>query len=221
MNNKKNRSIKIWQIYEKFVIPPNLQQHMLKVAVVTEYLKIHWIGVKINWDDIIKMALLHDLGNIVKFDFDKYSFFIDNEYKNIEFWKNKQKESTKKYGSDDHKATKQMLEEIGFSNNLIEIILDKSFENSIKTANSDNWTTKILFYCDLRVLTDGVGTLDQRFEDIKKRLLKYSERLDFPDLINACKDIEKQIQKNINIKINQITEESISKNNLHLLQIEI
>ena len=48
------------------------------------------------------MALLHDLGNIVKFDLEKYPDFLGKEKPRLEYWKKVQKEVREKYGSDDH-----------------------------------------------------------------------------------------------------------------------
>lgn len=171
----------ISQIYQKFSVPPNLAQHMQAVAKVVEIIKDNWTGPEVKWEDLEKMALLHDLGNIVKFKEPSKD----------------QASMIAKYGTDDHEATRLMLTEINFPEELIEIILNKSFGNSVAISQSDNWMLKILYYADLRVLPSGIGTLDQRLEDIKIRMPKYFNRPDFPELIEACKDIEQQIKENV------------------------
>lgn len=113
----------------------------------------------------------------------------------------------KKYGSDDHEATRKMLEEINIEEGIIGIILAKSFGNSVATKNSDNWYLKILFYADMRVLPDGVGTLEERIEDVRTRMPKYANRPDFPDLVAACREIEGQIQQKMNVSVSEISDQ--------------
>lgn len=57
--------MKISDIYKKFGIPPNLQEHMLRVCGVVSFIKKHWnnADIKIDWDLVKKTSLLHDLGN--------------------------------------------------------------------------------------------------------------------------------------------------------------
>ena len=71
--------MKVVEVYKKFGIPPNLQEHMLRVFEVTSYIEKHWKGETVDWDLAKKIALLHDLGNVVKFDFDKHPEFLGSE----------------------------------------------------------------------------------------------------------------------------------------------
>lgn len=211
----------IKEIYEKFGIPPNLSQHMLTVTKVCLFLKGHWIGQELDWDKITKTALLHDLGNVVKFDLDKHPEFLGSEISRLDYWKQVQKQTIEKYGSNDHEATRIMLEEIGTDREIIETILNKSFGNSIKTADSDDWYAKILLYADTRVLPNGVAALEERFADVRERMPKYVERPDFEDLLNAGRDIEKQIQENMNVPVSKINKDSVEKLGSQLLGTEI
>ncbi|MFH0969587.1 MAG: HD domain-containing protein [Patescibacteria group bacterium] len=194
----------IEKIYEKYSVPPNLQKHMKRVAEVANFIKIHWKGPWLDWEIIQKSALLHDIGNIVKFDLDKYSDLLGTKKDNVSYWKNVQKKMIEKYGSDDHEATKKILPEIKIDKKIIDIILKKSFGNSIKTAGGNDWYLKILLYSDLRVLPSGLGTLNDRFDDIRKRMPKYTSRPNFERLLDACRNIEKQIQEQIDVPISEI-----------------
>lgn len=98
--------MRIKEIYEKFGIPPNLQEHMVQVAKVVDFIKVHWSGPDVNWELLTKAALLHDIGNLVKYDFGVIPI------ENGDFWKQRQQEIKQKYGTDDHEATKNMLAEI-------------------------------------------------------------------------------------------------------------
>ena len=67
----------IAQIYEKLGTSPNLQQHMIRVTSVGLFILNNWNGEKLNTDTMTTMLLLHDIGNIVKFDLEKKG--IDDE----------------------------------------------------------------------------------------------------------------------------------------------
>ena len=208
------------EIYKKYNIPPNLIEHQLTVAKVICVLQKHWLGVEINWQEMILIGLMHDIGNIVKFDFDKYPEFLGQEKKNLVFWKEEQKRIIKKYGKDDHLAVKKILKELNLNLHIDEVIQKKSFKNSVLIAQSDDWYTKILAYADLRVLPGGIGTLDERIEDVRKRIPKYSTRKDFPELINAARKLESQIQIVVGLPISKILEEVKTISSIELLKLD-
>jgi len=174
-----------------------------------------------DWAVVTKICLFHDVGNIVKFDFDRYPRFLGDEVKNTAYWKCEQKEIIKKYGTDDHIATDKMLTEIGVERELIEIILNKSFGNSVSTKNSNNWPLKILYYGDLRVLPHRIGTIQERLNDVRERMPKYTNRPDFEELVDACVEIEKQIQENLDIPVSEINERNVTVDKSLLTNFEI
>jgi hypothetical protein len=201
----------ISEVYSKFRIPPNLQEHMLRVCSIVEFISQHLNNkVTIDWKLVREITLLHDLGNIVKFDFEKHPEFLGKEEENVEYWKQTQKQIISQYGSNDHDVTKKMLEEVNLNKESIEIILNKSFGNSVSVSNSKSWPLKILYYADLRTLPFGVGNLEERINDIKSRMPQYTSRPDFEDLVSACKNVEKQIQENIDISVNEINDANVS-----------
>jgi hypothetical protein len=211
----------ITDIYLKYNIPPNLQEHMKRVFGFVCFLEKHWVGKYIDWEMVKKLALVHDLGNIVKFDFDKFPDLLGDEKVNVKHWKEIQKQTIEKYGSDDHEATIKMLHDIGFTDKECLILSAKSFGNSINVAKLNNWPLKILYYADLRVLPSGVGTLEERIKDIKTRMPKYSTRPDFDELLKSCRNVESQIQKGLSVFVNKITNNSIDPyiNLLHKVDI--
>lgn len=211
----------IKNIYEKFGIPPNLTEHMLIVTKVALFIKEHWKGPEIDWETLRKAALLHDVGNVVKFDLDKYPHFLGNEKSKIDYWKQKQKEIIEKYGQDDHEATKKMLNEVGIDRKIIEIILNKAFGNAVQIAVSQDWYTKILLYADLRVLPNGVAKMTERFQDIRERMPKYTSRPDFENLLDTARKIEEQIQEKLDVSVLEINNQSIQIKNEELLELII
>ncbi len=86
----------IIEIYKKYLIPENLQMHMLRVAACGNLIVDNWTGTLINKDSIIRILLLHDMGNIVK--------ITPDQNNDPEFLKFRQR-LIGIYGLDDHKIT--------------------------------------------------------------------------------------------------------------------
>lgn len=63
----------IIDIYNKYHLPENLQMHMLRVAACSNLIIDNWNGQKLDKEAIIRVCLLHDMGNMVKIseDFSK------------------------------------------------------------------------------------------------------------------------------------------------------
>jgi hypothetical protein len=187
----------IRKVYARFSVPPNLAEHMKTVAQVVRVIRNHWQGVPIDWDFIILAALLHDIGNIVKFNFEAHPEFLGDEVVNIEHWKVVQRDIIARYGKDDHLASGNMLRELGVSQELLSTIQDKSFANAIEVAAGSDWNAKILLYADMRVMPHGVATLEERLADVRHRMPQYYERPDFENLLDAARDIETQISTHL------------------------
>ena len=56
----------IIKIYNKYHLPANLQMHMLRVAACSNLIIDNWNGQKLDKEAIIRVCLLHDMGNMVK-----------------------------------------------------------------------------------------------------------------------------------------------------------
>jgi predicted HD phosphohydrolase len=181
----------------------------------------HWKDSNIDKDTLIKCALVHDLGNLVKFNFEINPEFWGSEKSNTDYWRTKQKEMVAKYGATDNEATSKILKEMRFPKDLIELIYSKRFANSVHTLESDNLILKILHYSDLRTLPLKIGTLEDRFDDIRGRMPQYNKRADLADLFNACRGIEKQIQLHVDVSLSQINSDSIEYTDEDFLNIEV
>ncbi len=194
--------MQIRDVYNHYPVPPNLCTHMLRVAAVVERITKHWQGPKINSYEVVLAALLHDIGNLAKFDFENQKVKISN----ADFWKQKQKELWQKYGKDDHLVTEKMLNELKVKPHIKQWIQDKTFANIIDLVKSQNkWETKILLYADLRTLLNGIGSLEARISDIKNRMPHYYTRPDFDLMVKSAFQLEDQVQKNTDISLEKIT----------------
>ena len=68
----------IIEIYKKYHLPENLQMNMLRVAACSNFIIDNWIGQEIDKELILRVSLLHDMGNMVKIpeDFSKDEEFL-------------------------------------------------------------------------------------------------------------------------------------------------
>ena len=213
----KNIISSIHKIFEKYKIPRNLQEHMLRAASVGNLICDNWVGPKINKVNIIAVLLIHDLGNIVKMDFDSEAKLelIGDEAKRLEYWKQVKKEVIEKYGKDDHIISEKIADELEVSERLKFILKNKVFSNNEFIVKSNDWEIKIAAYADQRTGPFGILPLKERFKELKERYAqRNSENANNSktDIFIKCAfQIEEQVLKNSSLNPENINDESIKK----------
>ncbi len=201
---------KVSDIYKEYKIMPNLQEHMFRVASIASVICDH-IDEKVDKETIITAALLHDMGNIVKFNLDLFPEF--NGPEGIEHWRKVQNEFIEKYGKDDHQANVKIMEELNLPDEVLSLVRGVSFDLFCDHRNSNNIKQKILSYADTRVGPYGVLSYDERMNEAKKRYTNkvLSLKEDLREKLMSCgKDTERQIFSRCNIKPEDIKDESIA-----------
>lgn len=184
---------------------------MIRVTVIVLYIRDNWKGPNIDWKSLVIAALLHDVGNIVRFNFDANTDIYGSEALRLDYWKAKKQEMIEKYGADDHEATQNMLREIKADPAIVDNILSKSFADSVEISESHDWANKILLYADMRVLPDGIGTLKERLDELKQRRSDIANDPSFIAKISALEKLEKQIQENLSVPVASITNDLVDK----------
>lgn len=197
----------IIEIYNKYHLPENLQMHMLRVAACSNLILDNWKGKEIDKEAIIRVCLLHDMGNMVKIPDD---FSKDEEFIRI------RKNYYEKYGTNDHEINLEIGKIEGLSKKELIILEGKRSRKNEETLKSDSYEIKICAYCDQRVAPDGVIDLKSRLEDAKVRyknkpLSVWSNEEKANHLIDCALGIEKQIMEYCTISSEDITNESIEK----------
>ena len=200
----------ISEIYDEYDLMPILREHMLRVAAVA-YLICDNFNEPLPKDKIITACLLHDMGNIIKFDLTCFPEF--NEPKGIEYWKKVRDEYVKKYGPDEHEATIKILKELGISSDVILFVDEIQFSLLCKHRDSNDMNIKITHYVDNRVSPHGVVSYDERINEAKER---YKNREHFfssvgrEEFIACGREIEKQIFAKCRIKPADINNETVA-----------
>lgn len=159
-------------LYQKYHIMPQLETHMLRVAGVGKLVAQAWKS-KCDIEYVTQLCLVHDLGNIVKFDLreniDRTKF---GEIENLKYWQDVQASYWSKYGHDAHEATISILKEADLAkfvspiNEEAKLYFAEAKESEL--AESDLGSI-ILMYSDCRVTPGGVTTYRERINDLAKR----------------------------------------------------
>ena len=116
--------MKICEIYAKYGIPENLQMHMLRVAACSQYILDHWTGEPLQEKAVIRVSLLHDMGNLVKMPED----FSDNPT-----FQTMRKKYVAQYGTNDHLINLAIGKAEGLSAQELEILDGKRSRNNEET----------------------------------------------------------------------------------------
>ena len=197
------------EAYEKYNINVGLQMHMLRVAAVASIICDSLLE-PIEKEDILSACLLHDMGNIIKANLDLFPELLEPQ--GVGYWQKIKEEYIKKYGPDEKKANRKIVEELGVSSRVISLISQFGFPLACKHRDSDDYVTKIISYSDWRVDPHGVKSYEDRMNEAKKRYKRntQAEEDEREKLIKCGKDIEKQIFSKCKIQPEDITDESVA-----------
>jgi len=203
---------KITDIYEEYKIIPILQMHQLRVAAVAWQL-CDSLDVYLDKESIINACLLHDMGNIIKFDLDQTKLIFGLSDFETSKLKNLQEEFIKKYGNDEEEANAKIARELGMSEEIVKIISENDFRNLGKIKESEDFKSQILKYADLRTGPNGILSYEERMYEAKIRYQNHKKGNMNDDerdkLVNYGKEIEKQIFNHSSIKPEDINDESV------------
>lgn len=207
----------ILEIYKKYSLPENLQMHMLRVAASANLIIDNWNGPKLDKKSIIRVCLLHDMGNILK---------IPEDFSNDEGFKKTRKFYFEKYGTNEHEANMEIGKVEGLTDEELLILDGKRSRKNEETLKSNSYEIKICAYCDQRVAPDGVVDIKNRLEDAKVRykdrpLSVWSDAKKANRMIECALEIEMQIMKYCSINSEDINDKTISSYIENLKKYEI
>ncbi len=204
----------IQNIYDTYRIMPILQIHQLRVAAVAQYICEHMQksndGFIIDTDNIVTACLLHDMGNIIKFNL---SYFPDTtKEKGLAYWQSVQKDFIETYGHDEHEASLSIAKELGVDNRVLELMDAIEFVKFEENEATEDYEVKVCAYADMRVSPFKVVSIQERMEDGAKRYANHKNKITDEmrihkfELLNS---IENQIFSRLNIKPEDINDTSV------------
>ncbi|MBN1175117.1 HD domain-containing protein [Candidatus Woesearchaeota archaeon] len=200
------------KIYETINIFPFIQLHQLRVAKVAKLIS-GMVTKETNVNNIVAAGLLHDMGNIVKINFDsplaKESLRFDEH--GVDYWNGIKEEHIKEYGEWSHTATENILKKLEIEKPVVDLINLASWQHIQEVIDGDDWNAKILAYADYRVMPHGVSSLSDRLDDLKKRY--HTDDKEAEEEAKKVHDsyfkLEEQLVK-FGLKPDEITDESIT-----------
>ncbi len=178
--NAFEQEVVIEKIYSKFQVLPNIQEHMLRVASLVEiYLELMGEEVlssyfKLGSEEIIFLALVHDLGKFVGIDLDYTNTLYPGllNKRKVSKLKALQKKFIKKFGASSHYATFKMLRELGVSPLLCTLASLVGFINAPFALKYGIYELMLVIYADQRVGPHSIKTLKERTAEGFKRHIK-------------------------------------------------
>jgi HD superfamily phosphodiesterase len=204
--------MKIKNIYKKYNIPTNLQMHQLRVAAVASIICDN-LEKKVDKDRVITAALLHDMGNIIKFKLDLFPEFMEPQ--GLKYWQNEKTKFIEKYGNNEHEATSQIARELCVSKKAQKIINSYGFSNAECTYKNSDLETKIAVYSDFRVTPHTVTSMKDRLLEARKRYVENKNAEFKPEIYDKFTSfwlkIEKQIFSKEKISPDFITNDKVKK----------
>jgi len=189
----------------------SLQAHQLRVAAVAKTI-CEKLENSIDSKSILTACLLHDMGNILKFDLNLFPQFLEPE--GLEYWQKVKQEFEEKYGSDEYKANIAIAEEFKVKPKILDLISSIGFEKIEKYFLVKNLEKMICEYADCRVAPTGIVSLDERLFDLEKRYGSRHFGQKDKHMRQKYYDLERQSEKYIFEKIamkpEEISEEALN-----------
>jgi len=204
--------MKLSVIYDQYSIPRNLRTHMLRVASLGRLICVNLSPtIKIDKVLLITSLLVHDMGNIVKFDF---SSNLIKWSEDVAVLKKIQNTFITKYGSADHEVTENILKEIGVKDSIIKTTHEMTIEKLGHILKNKQWDLLVATYADYRIGPIGIISLDQRIDDLvvrngNKPSLNWSSSQKVETYRKNLNKCEKIIQKYCSISLNSINDKTL------------
>ncbi len=164
----RNADVTAREWYRTYRIMPSLAAHQMRVAAVVcailDAREARGHGGTASWrHEIVSACLLHDMGNIIKFDLAYFPEFVEPE--GMAYWASVKQEFMAKYGTDEHAATLAIAKEIGVSATTFHNIEGVGFSHAAQTLEEGDLGAILCCYADQRVAPHGIVTLDARFHE--------------------------------------------------------
>jgi len=176
---------------------------MLEVTAVASYLVDNTENDKVDKQTILETALLHDMGNIVKFK----DFISPHMKMGEDYWRKVQKKFIEKYGKSAHQATIKIIKEIRLANEkpVLELLEKVGYTAIIKNGYT-SLESRICDYADMCVSPHGIVGFNKRIEDLIQRY-----NLDLNDLGTKIRhDNSLELEKSIKTNLRNIYKQDFS-----------
>ena len=206
----------IQQAYTSYGLPRMLQEHMLLVAGITKILWEAWRDDDYTLDtsSMTTAALIHDMGNMVKFDFGRFSDQIETPPW-LTFYKEKKQWYIQKYGTNSEVANQRIAKDLDVTAEVQKLIDNRWRENFDAESTPTPWEQILVCYADSRVAPSGVVSLEQRAKDLLQRYPQSTEQIS--SLSAKIKTWENILQEKLTFDLQLLNTDDVRKRAQQLL----
>lgn len=203
--NASTMTKKTSEIFKEYMVPQNLQEHMLKVAALAEIITGNWKGPTIDKDSIVQACIYHDIAKPMTFDLAKQAQFgmSPEGITNLEKLQNRLKAQ---YGTDEHQATVQICKEVNLSPTAVKLVNNLEWSYIPRLLEENDIESLIPIYCDMRIGPKSLLTVKERHEELQKR----ESVNNFEERLKNGMELEKLVAENVSIDPNSITDDQIN-----------
>lgn len=197
----------ISQVYDHYRIMTNLRLHMYRVGGVAKIITDNLIK-PVDGTTVVTACLLHDMGNIIKFNLHTFPQFLQPEGE--AYWQEVQEWYVDRYGNDEHEASVLIATELGVSDRVKELIKAISFSSTKEDYEQGDVSKMICEYSDCRVSPFGVTSLTDRLQDLETRYSPLypseADAIKRKEFAHYAQLMEDRIFKDCQLKPDDITE---------------
>ncbi len=200
----------ISEIYERYEVMPQLRDHQLRVAAVASRTIDAFEG-SLDGEVIVNACLIHDMGNILKFDLSYFPEFVEPQ--GLAYWEEVKRRTAERYQTNDENvATRKIAEELGLSKAILDCLEGIGFSRIERVLDDPSFGKKICCYADQRVGPLGVVTIEERLTEGKKRYERHPDSLDHAArLADGLRALERQLFAQVRITPADISDASIAQ----------
>ncbi len=208
---------KIQDIYDHYLVPSNLQKHMLWTAGIGDIITKSWQDSqnKIKAQDVITALLVHDLANIVKFDLSFKLATPMDPSRSLNEWRQIQEKFKARYGLKADQANLAAAKELGLSKQIINLLDDHHFKSIPKVIKNQNCGHQITLYADLRIAPTGIVSIKDRVIDLKNRYqavdADWQDETVFKNRLKNCLNLEQEINQRTKVDITKIKQDELNQ----------
>lgn len=221
-----SQKITLKKVYQRYLIPENLKNHMQWAAALGLLITENWNeqsgagrdrSRQLDQELIIETLLLHDLANLIKFEFDTpLDQLTAPNPKELKYWAQVQKQMVEKYGSDTNQASIEMIRELNLHQyqQIIKLLEAHSFEAiPALLKHNGSWEQKIVLYSDLRIMPGGIASIKERIADLKQRYQSqdhtWDDKQTFGQRLENSLALEEQLNACTKLDLPEITQNQL------------
>ncbi len=186
---------------------------MYRVSAVALYICQH-AKEEVPTENIVSACLVHDMGNILKFDFSLFPKVFEPE--GIPYWQAVRADFEKKYGPHEDDATYAIAREIGVSEKTYACLKSIGFAKICINAAFSDFSSQVPSYADMRVSPNGIVSIQGRLEEAHERYKNRRHALGDIEAYEKNRACIPQLEQAIFSKT-RITPESITPENVYSL----